>query len=62
MITTGGEVSNFGEDCNRLVGDMLSGIAVLTDKKVSSKDAVFDEAKASVRSSCKKIIRRAVEL
>jgi len=62
MITTGGEVSNFGEDCDRLVGDILSGIAVLTDKKVSSKDAVFDDAKASVKSSCKKIVRRAEEL
>jgi hypothetical protein len=62
MITTGGEVSNFGEDCDRLVGDILSGIAVLTDKKVSSKDAAFEEAKGSVRSSCRKIVRRAEEL
>ena len=62
MITTGGNVANFGEDANRFMKDILGAIDIITSKGVTDKDPRFGDAKTLIKNRCIKIKGRAETL
>lgn len=59
MITTGGNVANFGEDANTFMNDILRAIDTITRKDVTDKDPRFGEAKTLIKNRCIKLKSRA---
>lgn len=62
MITTGGNVANFGEVANRFIKDILGAIDIITSKGLTDKDPRFGDAKTLIKNRCIQIKGRAETL